>query len=373
LNQQGVALSALLEAGSAMVQRLIREGQNESGAATMRTLTQLVIDYYQAEMRRIYREQEDMQAAVQEAITESARAAAVLQQEVVEQRELQEALRKAKEAAEAASKAKSSFVANMSHELRTPLNAILGYAQIMQIKFAGGEGGEELRSYLEKVRLAGSHLLAVISDILDLSKIEADKVELFFDTINVRALVNNVASTSTPLVEKKGNALHVELPEGLGTVETDSAKVRQVLLNLLSNAAKFTDHGTVTLAARREPARAGGEQYEPERIVFEVSDTGLGIPAEQMNVLFKPFSQLNVSATRRHGGTGLGLAISRHLTRLLGGSITVVSALGQGSTFTVTLPVRRVTQLPLAVELEPQDEERGATRQRVPGEERENS
>ena len=229
---------------------------------------------------------------------------------------------------EIASQHKSQFLANMSHELRTPLNAIIGYSEMLQEE-AEEIGEEAFIPDLQKVNTAGKHLLGLINDILDLSKIEAGRMDLFLETFEVGPLVRDVAAIVQPLVEKNGNTLVVECPPEIGSMHADLTKGCQTLFNLLSNAAKFTDHGTITLKAQRD-----SEKW----LTFAVADTGIGMTEEQLGRLFEAFSQAEASTRSRYGGTGLGLAISRHFCRLMGGDLTVESVHGQVSTFTVRLP-----------------------------------
>jgi len=247
--------------------------------------------------------------------------------------ELYEAAQSAKAEAETSNLLKSRFLANMSHELRTPLNSIIGYTELMH-KGVYGTISEQQRNRLEKVQRNGQNLLALINDILDLSKIEAGKIELFIETFDPQMVMREVAQTVTPLIEQNGNTLELKCPDSLGTMHSDQGRLRQILFNLLSNASKFTQAGNVTFDANREQD-ASGKAW----IVFHVIDTGIGISPEQMVNLFKEFVQADSSTTRKYGGTGLGLAISRRFSELMGGSITVRSQVGQGSTFTVRLPV----------------------------------
>jgi signal transduction histidine kinase/CheY-like chemotaxis protein len=236
--------------------------------------------------------------------------------------------------AEDANRAKSVFLANMSHELRTPLNAIIGYSEMLQ-EDATETGNKEFVEDLAKVHSAGKHLLGLINDVLDISKIEAGKMDLFLETFDLQAMVRDVVSTLRPLVQKNGNELKVEMGTELATMRADATKVRQALFNLLSNACKFTEHGTICLNVKREETKDPG----PGQYVFRVSDSGIGMSGEQMAKLFKAFTQADPSTTRKFGGSGLGLAISRHFCRMMGGEITVESTPGQGSVFTVRLPV----------------------------------
>src|SRR5262245_34011388 len=232
---------------------------------------------------------------------------------------------------EIASKHKSQFLANMSHELRTPMNAIIGVTEML-LEDARALGQEDQIEPHERILRAGKHLLALINDILDLSKIEAGKMELHLESFAVAPLVDDVVTTIQPLADRNGNRVVVEYPVDPGTMRADATRVRQALLNLASNASKFTERGliTVTVARRRDDGR--------DWVTFAVSDTGIGMTADQMAKLFEEFTQADASTTRKYGGTGLGLAISRRFCRMMGGDIAVESVPGAGSTFTIRLP-----------------------------------
>ena len=241
----------------------------------------------------------------------------------------------AKEGAEQANRTKSAFLANMSHELRTPLNAIIGYSEMLQEE-AEDTGNTDAVPDLKKIHGAGKHLLALINDVLDLSKIEAGKMELFLETFEVRTLVDEVRATIHPLIEKNGNVLDVDCPSDVNGMHADVTRVRQILFNLLSNASKFTEKGTVRLQVRREDAADG----EVDVVVFRVTDTGIGMTPEQLAKLFQAFTQADASTSRKYGGTGLGLVICRRFAQMMGGDVSVDSTLGEGSVFTVRLPAR---------------------------------
>lgn len=251
--------------------------------------------------------------------------------DVTERKRVQEEVAKAKEAAETANKTKSLFLANMSHELRTPLNAILGYSEMLKEE-ADDRQLEDFGTDLLKITAAGKHLLALINDILDLSKIEAGKMELFLENFDVAKMIDEVVSTIQPMVEKNGNTLYIEISPTLGSMRGDQIKVRQGLANLLSNAVKFTHEGTINLDAGRQIIDGS------EWLVFRVADTGIGLSPEQIVKLFQDFTQADASTTRKFGGTGLGLALTRRFCQMMGGEVNVHSVPGEGSIFTIMLP-----------------------------------
>jgi signal transduction histidine kinase/DNA-binding response OmpR family regulator len=252
-------------------------------------------------------------------------------EDVTERRRAEEEVVNARETAESANRTKSLFLANMSHELRTPLNAILGYSELLQEETAE-RGLTEFAADLDRIGAAGKHLLALINDILDLSKIESGKMELFLESFDLAELIQEVAFTIQPMVRTNANTLNMNLARGLGVMHADQMKVRQGLFNLLSNAVKFTQHGTVTVDVRRE--RMDGREW----VVFQVTDTGIGMSAEQIVKLFQDFTQADASTTRKFGGTGLGLALTRRFCQMMGGDVTVRSVPGEGSVFTIKLP-----------------------------------
>ncbi|OCQ97892.1 histidine kinase [Oscillatoriales cyanobacterium USR001] len=284
-------------------------------------------------------------------------------QDITDQKRAEE-FRRGKEAAEAANRAKSEFLANMSHELRTPLNAIIGYSELMR-EDAEELGLKEFVFDLLRINNAGKHLLAIIKDILDFSKIEAGKMSVDIETFSIVNLIQDVTATVKPLAEKNSNILEIKYAEDIGELQTDLTKVRQSLLNLLSNASKFTQSGLITLAVTREvidPETKGSKflsqqltvkgQQPTEWIVFTVSDTGIGMNAEQLEKVFDPFTQADSSTTKKYGGTGLGLTITQKLCQLMGGDILVKSELDRGSTFTILLPATLPQKLTSTADIE---------------------
>ena len=251
--------------------------------------------------------------------------------DISDRKRMEGELHKAIWASEQATRAKSDFVASMSHELRTPLNAIIGYSEIL-FEDAQSAGRESETADLRKIQDAGKHLLGLIDNILDLSKIEAGKMTLYLETFELRHMIDSVAATVTALAKKTGNRLAVNCADEVGTIHGDLTKVRQILFNLLSNACKFTQNGTITLAAVRDANEA------VDWIEFQVRDTGIGMTTDQQAKVFEAFTQADASTTRTYGGTGLGLAITKSFCRLMGGDVTLTSEAGKGTTFVVRLP-----------------------------------
>jgi signal transduction histidine kinase/CheY-like chemotaxis protein len=291
------------------------------------TLAATVADAYLSDRKRL--ENARLRERVQERTAELA--------ELVKQ---QSAL---KDRAEAANAAKSQFLANMSHELRTPLNAIIGYGEIVQEDIADAEMPHVMAD-MQRIVSAARHLLGIINDVLDLSKIEAGRVDLDVDDFDAGALARECCDAVQPMVQANGNMLVIELAPDLGMGQSDHFKLKQCLLNLLSNAAKFTRDGTVTLRARRD------ENTARPWFIFEIADTGIGMSKDQLSRLFQPFTQADATITRTYGGTGLGLSITQRLARLLGGDVHASSEPGVGSVFTLRLPARPAAAAPANAE-----------------------
>ena len=258
-----------------------------------------------------------------------------LMQEVTRHRETMTALTTAKEEAEAANGAKSEFLAKMSHELRTPLNAVIGYSEIM-LEDAEIDGRGEQIADLQKISAAGKHLLSMVNDILDISKIEAGKMDLYLERMSLDRFIDEIEFTGRPMVVKNTNAFIVERGKNLGTIDADSTKLRQAVLNLMSNAAKFTQNGKVTLSVERV------NRDDKDWVVIKVADTGVGISKEQQSKLFSNFQQANAAIAAKFGGTGLGLSLSQNLCQLMKGNITVESEPGKGACFIINLPAVQV-------------------------------
>jgi signal transduction histidine kinase len=266
------------------------------------------------------------------------RAVAVQIALAVRNAQMYETQRDLAERAEASSRAKSAFLATMSHELRTPLNAVIGYSQLLTLELDACEE-PRFRFELAQIITSSKHLLNLVNDVLDLSQIEAGQARLYVEPVDLYTLVANVIASTRPLAAQNHNTLSLECAEGLGMLSTDLAKLRQILLHLLANACKFTERGSVTLRVMRD-----GGTHEAAGIRFEIADTGIGMTAEQIGQIFAEFTQANMLNTRRHGGMGLGLALCQQLCRLMGGTITVESAPGRGSTFILSLPTAPVIE-----------------------------
>jgi signal transduction histidine kinase len=282
-------------------------------------------------LRKIIHDFEESQKIVQRKSEE-------LEETLVHLQQMQAITESAKQAAEAASLTKSQFLANMSHELRTPLNAIIGYSEML-VEEAIDAGQQHTISDLGKIQSAGKHLLCLIDDVLDLSKIESGKMELYSEAFNVHQLIEQVTDTLAPACQKNNNQLVFSCDPAIECMWSDLTKIRQSLVNLLSNACKFTQNGRIQLTVTRELDRNPDDDTDIiVMICFEVRDTGIGIKPEKMYKLFQPFSQADSSTTRKYGGTGLGLAITREFVTMMGGTISVDSVVDVGTTFIMRLP-----------------------------------
>lgn len=256
-----------------------------------------------------------------------------LEQETIDQRGKLQLVREAMEAAELASKRKSIFLAKMSHELRTPLNAVIGYAEMLRETFQDQADASRKMQDLDRIHAAGRHLLALVNNVIDLSSIEANRLELSTEPVNVKSLINEVIATASPLVTKRDNRLIVNMPEDLGTIDLDALKVRQSVLNLLSNAAKFTTKGTIMLTVLR---RSTGDR---DFMSLAVTDNGIGMSEEGLRRIFEDFSQAENDTVSKFGGTGLGLALTKRFCQMMGGTIDVRSERGVGTSFTIEIPI----------------------------------
>jgi len=260
-----------------------------------------------------------------------------LEEEIFHRKQTQEELLNAKHAAEEANRAKSTFLANMSHELRTPLNAIIGYSEMLEEETRDSGKIENVQD-LRKIQASGKHLLSLINDVLDLSKIEAGKMVLHLETFEVSQVIEEMVTTLQPAAAKNGNSIHVQLANNVNMMRADITKVRQILFNLLSNACKFTDHGSVSVNVEQIKVE------DRDWIQFQVRDNGIGISARQKQNLFQEFAQADASIARKYGGTGLGLAITHRFVQMMKGHIGVESEIGQGAVFTVGLPAQVVIE-----------------------------
>jgi signal transduction histidine kinase len=278
--------------------------------------------------KRIADEAREREAELQRLVDERTKSLREALAEAERQRGIAE---QAQQVAEEANLVKGRFLASMSHELRTPLGGILGYTDIIRDQ-AQEAGREEMLPDLAKIDGAARHLMNVINDILDFSKVEAGKMTLFLEEFELAPILHDVEGTVQPLVARRKNRLEVRCPADLGVVRNDVTRVRQVLLNLLSNASKFTENGVITLEARRVAGEGG------DRIRLSVADTGIGMNETQLQKLFQAFTQAEQSTSKKYGGTGLGLALCRQFSRMMGGDVTVTSTEGKGTTFTVDVP-----------------------------------
>ncbi len=260
------------------------------------------------------------------------RSSAELEQATREQRAQAIALREAMKRAEQASQQKSIFLAKMSHELRTPLNAVIGYSEMLRDDLEDDPSASQRAGDLERINAAGRHLLALVTNVLDLSSIESNRLEVTYETVQVSQLIRDVMATAAPLVAKKDNQLVLQMPADPGPIETDPLKLRQCILNLLSNAAKFTTRGKITLTVMKRQAEAS------DRLIVEVRDTGIGMSEDGLQNIFKDFGQAEKDTAQKFGGTGLGLALTRRFCAMMGGQVTVESRLGEGSSFVIDIP-----------------------------------
>jgi signal transduction histidine kinase len=252
-----------------------------------------------------------------------------LEREVERHRETAVRLRQAKDMADKANRSKSIFLAKMSHELRTPLNAVIGFSEILLEDVDLDSDRFDKKTNLQRINSAGKHLLSLVTDVLDLSKIESNLIELKIGRFDLNDMIREVVANVQPMVSKNGNKLVVKCPKNLGIVSTDQTKLRQAALNLMSNAAKFTEGGTIILSVQRRKSSAG------DWIEIQVQDTGIGIAEADIGLLFRNFGQANHATSSKYGGTGLGLALSQKLCALMGGGISATSELGRGSCFTI--------------------------------------
>ncbi len=311
--------------------RLQRERQARHEAESLLEKKSLELYQVNGDLRHLAAELEER---VADRTKELQAANQQLQAEIEARGHTQLALEEARDTAEKASRAKSIFLANMSHELRTPLNAIIGYSELVYEELSYGEN-TTMRDDVNHILTAGRHLLNLISDILDISKIEAGKVVLFPEPFAISELLESVQSTFLPLVARNGNQLVIEAVADI-PMQTDKTKLRQVLFNLMSNAAKFTENGVISVTASPKLVEKNGTASH--WITLTVQDTGIGMTPTELDHIFKPFDQADRSTTQKFGGTGLGLTINRHFCTMMGGTIDVVSSSGVGSTFIVDLP-----------------------------------